>query len=166
MKRLLLPLIPLMLLSGCGSPRPLAGGGDSSSDKSDGYMSGLETSSIQHVNVKDDMVTYRTFEDYVRSHVSGVDVGSDGNLVIRGISSFNASTKPLILLDGMEVLNTHEINPSEIHSVDVLKDASSTASYGMRGANGVILITTKAAQHAKQAEKDAKRAARKAKRKR
>ncbi|MBQ5438208.1 MAG: TonB-dependent receptor plug domain-containing protein, partial [Bacteroidales bacterium] len=70
-----------------------------------------------------------------------------------------------ILMDGTEVLNTHEINPSEIHSVDVLKDASSTASYGMRGANGVILITTKAAQHAKQAERDAKRAAREARRK-
>ena len=110
-------------------------------------------------------MTYQSFEDYIRTHVSGVDVGSDGSLIIRGISSFHASTKPLILMDGTEVLNTQEINPSEIYSVDVLKDASSTASYGMRGANGVILITSKAAQHAKQAAKEAKKAAREAKKK-
>ena len=161
----ILPILSLILLAaGCGGTKNLPANTGTQAH-SDGYVTD-ETIGVQHINMKEtEEMTYQSFEDYVRTHVSGVDVGSDGSLIIRGISSFNASTKPLILMDGTEVLNTHEINPSEIHSVDVLKDASSTASYGMRGANGVILITTKAAQHAKQAERDAKRAAREARRK-
>ncbi len=161
----ILPILSLILLAaGCGGTKNLPANAGTQAH-SDGYVTD-ETIGVQHINMKEtEEMTYQSFEDYVRTHVSGVDVGSDGSLIIRGISSFNASTKPLILMDGTEVLNTHEINPSEIHSVDVLKDASSTASYGMRGANGVILITTKAAQHAKQAERDAKRAAREARRK-
>ncbi|MBQ2148979.1 MAG: TonB-dependent receptor plug domain-containing protein [Bacteroidales bacterium] len=162
----ILPILTLVLLlaAGCGGSKNLPANVKTQSH-SDGYVTD-ETIGVQHIDMKEtEEMTYQSFEDYVRTHVSGVDVGSDGSLIIRGISSFNASTKPLILMDGTEVLNTHEINPSEIHSVDVLKDASSTASYGMRGANGVILITTKAAQHAKQAERDAKRAAREARRK-
>ena len=73
-------------------------------------------------------------------------------------------------MDGTEIQNTSDINPMEIYSIDVLKDASSTAIYGIRGANGVIIVTSKAAQHAKDAqrearkqEKEAAKAARKAK---
>ncbi|QNL49920.1 TonB-dependent receptor [Olivibacter sp. SDN3] len=63
---------------------------------------------------------------------------------IRGFSSINATNEPLYIVDGIiftEDINT--INPGDIESVDVLKDASSTAIYGTRGANGVIMITTK-----------------------
>ena len=164
MKHVLPLLVLILLAAGCGGTKNLPANVKTQSH-SDGYVTD-ETIGVQHIDMKEtEEMTYQSFEDYVRTHVSGVDVGSDGSLIIRGISSFNASTKPLILMDGTEVLNTHEINPSEIHSVDVLKDASSTASYGMRGANGVILITSKAAQHAKQAAKEAKKAAREAKKK-
>jgi len=65
----------------------------------------------------------------------------------------------------VEIDNTSDINPNDIYSVDVLKDASSTATYGFRGANGVLIITSKAAQHAKEVEREARKAAKKAKKK-
>ena len=70
--------------------------------------------------------------------------GSNNSTVIRGNNSVNASNKPLIILDGAPYYNSwSEINTEDIQSVEVLKDASSTAIYGARGANGVIIITTK-----------------------
>ena len=68
---------------------------------------------------------------------SGVSIG------VRGNRSIRASNSPLILVDGVEYGSTIDINPSDIESMDILKDASSTAIYGTRGANGVIIITTK-----------------------
>lgn len=70
-----------------------------------------------------------------------------GSIRIRGTRSTNASNDPLIVLDGIPYDETlSSINPSDIESIDVLKDASSTAIYGARGANGVILVTTKQAK--------------------
>ena len=71
--------------------------------------------------------------------------GSSPIIRIRGTSSITAGTNPLYVIDGlpMENFNLNLINPSDIASVEVLKDASSAAIYGSRGANGVILITTK-----------------------
>lgn len=70
--------------------------------------------------------------------------GSEPTLRIRGIGSFNAGNDPLIVLDGMPYDNAFSsINPNDIESITVLKDASSAALYGARGANGVLLITTK-----------------------
>jgi len=63
-------------------------------------------------------------------------------IIIRGIGSINSSNDPLILVDGSEITDLSTINPNDVKSVDVLKDASSSI-YGVRGANGVILITTK-----------------------
>ena len=86
----------------------------------------------------------------MQARVPGLDIQqSDGQagaglrLNLRGNRSINASNNPLILVDGIEYGSTLDINPSDIESMDVLKDASSTAIYGTRGANGVILITTK-----------------------
>jgi len=62
---------------------------------------------------------------------------------VRGISTFGASNSALILVDGFERNNLNEINIEDIESFTVLKDASATAIYGSKGANGVILITTK-----------------------
>lgn len=79
--------------------------------------------------------------------VPGVEVthsGSEMKLRVRGISTINSSSDPLIILDDIPYsgsLNT--LNPNDIKSIDVLKDASATAIYGVQGANGVILITTK-----------------------
>lgn len=71
--------------------------------------------------------------------------GAQPTLRIRGSASINAGTDPLIVVDGFPLVdgNMNDINPADIESMEVLKDASSTAIYGSRGANGVIMITTK-----------------------
>ncbi len=154
----IIPLLTLILLTAaCGGSKNLASDNDGKMAYNDGYMTS-ETHGAQHLEMKDaEAMSYRTFEDYVQARVGGVDIDGNGNLVIRGMGTFNGSSKPLILMDGVEIDNTSDINPNDIYSVDVLKDASSTASYGMRGANGVILVTSKAAQHAKEVEREAKK---------
>lgn len=78
------------------------------------------------------------------------EVGEAPQIRIRGLGSISASSDPLVVVDGFPVQNALEfINPSTIESVEVLKDASSTAIYGSRGANGVILITTKSGSETK-----------------
>ncbi|RLJ67380.1 TonB-linked SusC/RagA family outer membrane protein [Lacinutrix venerupis] len=62
---------------------------------------------------------------------------------IRGTNSINAGSEPLYVVDGVPTTDTRSINPSDIDSVSILKDASSTAIYGAQGANGVVIITTK-----------------------
>ena len=71
--------------------------------------------------------------------------GSELNIVVRGASSLTQSNSPLYVIDGfpMEDFNSAALNPSEIASVNILKDASATAIYGSRGANGVVIIETK-----------------------
>lgn len=69
--------------------------------------------------------------------------GAEMQIRIRGQRSLNASNDPLIVLDGIPFMgNLSDINPTDIKSMDILKDASATAIYGSRGANGVIIITT------------------------
>ena len=62
---------------------------------------------------------------------------------IRGTNSINAGSEPLYVVDGVPTTDTRSINPSDIDTITILKDASSTAIYGAQGANGVVLITTK-----------------------
>src|SRR5690606_10714255 len=70
--------------------------------------------------------------------------GRTGSVSIRGTNSINANRDPLYVLDGVIFFgSTNDINPSDIESIEVLKDASAVAIYGTRGSNGVILITTK-----------------------
>ncbi len=69
--------------------------------------------------------------------------GAGYNITIRGENTINNSTQPLVVIDGLMGGDINSINPNDIQSMDVLKDASSTAIYGARGANGVIIITTK-----------------------
>lgn len=70
-------------------------------------------------------------------------VGAGFNFNVRGNRSLTASNAPLILVDGIAYGSDITINPNDIESIEVLKDASTTAIYGSRGANGVIMITTK-----------------------
>ena len=72
----------------------------------------------------------------------GGQPGSNASILIRGGSSINKSNDPLVLIDGM-VRSLDDINPNDIETVQVLKDASSTAIYGARASNGVMVITTK-----------------------
>lgn len=115
----------------------------------------------------DDLEAVRTTtaDDLIQGRVSGLlltqtsgQPGGETSVRIRGSSSINASNEPLYVIDGFPVDNSSAsagiaegpslnplstINPNDIESIDVLKDASATAIYGSRGANGVIIITTK-----------------------
>ncbi|MCG8701518.1 MAG: TonB-dependent receptor [Bacteroidales bacterium] len=73
---------------------------------------------------------------------SGQPGSENANLTIRGISTWQGTNEPLVLVDGIE-RNMNEIDPNEIESISVLKDASATAVFGVKGGDGVILITTK-----------------------
>lgn len=86
----------------------------------------------------------------LQGRVAGVSValnsGAPGSLptvLIRGIGSLSSGTDPLYVVDGVATNNIQYLNPYDIQSVDVLKDASAAAIYGSRGSNGVIMITTK-----------------------
>lgn len=89
--------------------------------------------------------------DNLRGKVSGVSIYSNSGqpgayqsrVVIRGLSTINSSSNPLYVVDGVVMENFGLMNPNDIESIEVLKDASSAAIYGARGANGVILVTTK-----------------------
>ena len=111
------------------------------------------TGSVGYVNVSDvAKAPVASFGDALAGRVAGVQVNSvDGqpgggvNIMIRGAGSLTQSTAPLYVVDGfpIENLDPATINPEEIESMSILKDASSTAIYGSRGANGVVLIQTK-----------------------
>ena len=78
---------------------------------------------------------------------SGAPGGSDAEIFVRGVSSWNGSA-PLIMVDGVE-RSFSELDPNEVETISVLKDASATAVFGAKGANGVILVTTKTGQKGK-----------------
>jgi len=85
-----------------------------------------------------------------QGRLPGVDItrssgaaGAKVNVTVRGNRSIKASNGPLYIVDGVQYENIQDINPNDIQSMEVLKDASSTAIYGSRGANGVIMVTTK-----------------------
>ena len=75
--------------------------------------------------------------------------GADINIRVRGATSVTQSNDPLYIVDGFQVPNINDIPPSDIASIDVLKDASLTAIYGAKGGNGVVIVTTKSAQAGK-----------------
>ncbi len=101
----------------------------------------------------DDLVKNQNFSalDNLRGKVSGVNIFSNSSqpgaysnrVVIRGIATINSSSNPLYVVDGVVMENFDLVNPNDIESMEVLKDASAAAIYGARGANGVIMVTTK-----------------------
>lgn len=130
-----------------------------------GSVSSIKSSEMQ-------TTTVNSFEQGMQGRISGVQVTGGGapgagiNVTIRGASSLSQSTQPLYVVDGVPLSNANiasgsdqpgeanfgsytptnplaSLNPNDIESVEVLKDASATAIYGSRGANGVVLITTK-----------------------
>ena len=107
------------------------------------------TGAVAVVSMKDAKKNSPTnIGEMLQGQVPGVSVatssepGSMANVRIRGIGSFS-SVGPLYVIDGLIVNDVNHLNPSEIENMQVLKDASAAAIYGARGANGVILITTK-----------------------
>jgi TonB-linked SusC/RagA family outer membrane protein len=124
------------------------------------------TGSVTTVNAKDfNKGAITTPEQLISGKVAGVSItpndgapGSGSVIRIRGGSSLRASNDPLIVIDGMPLSNSGiagapnalaTINPNDIASITVLKDASATAIYGSRASNGVIIITTKKGQSGK-----------------
>ena len=154
------------MLCSCGASREVAGSGEQvnvgygSVDRDD------LTYSVSQVSPDTNVDTYSNMYDYLRGRVAGLEIGPGNTMssvTIRGINSINSSTAPLVLVDGMEVNDLDAVNPHDVASVSVLKDASSSI-YGVRGANGVILITTKMAQQQKDDAAAAKKKAREEKR--
>ena len=114
-----------------------------------------------------------SFTDALQGRLSGVNInanagtlGAQTSILVRGVGSINGSTQPLYVVDGVIIDASLEgnalggpgtsplnnINPADIESIDVLKDAASAAIYGSRGANGVILITTKGGNYNQEAQ--------------
>lgn len=137
----------------------VVGYGTQSQEALTGSVSTIRSTKIAQVPVA-------SFEGTLQGNMAGVQVtsldgspGSNTQIRIRGIGSISASNSPLYVVDGVIVASGSEtnltdngnrstnvmagLNPNDIESISVLKDASSTAIYGSRGANGVILITTK-----------------------
>lgn len=86
----------------------------------------------------------------IQGKVPGVDItrssgsaSSGVSMTVRGNRSITAQNGPLFIVDGVQYSNIQDINPNDIESMEILKDASSTAIYGSRGANGVVIVTTK-----------------------
>lgn len=114
-----------------------------------GSVASVKSDDIAHVAAANAMQA-------MQAKVPGVDLTqSDGqagggiSIKLRGNRSILGSNDPLVIVDGVEYGSTIDINPSDIESMDILKDAASTAIYGTRGANGVIIITTKRGQAGK-----------------
>ena len=131
-----------------------------------GYGSQIKekvTGNISTVKASDfETVPVNSFEQAVQGRASGVFIQTNNGKLgqgiqvrVRGSSSINASNQPLYVIDGIPVTTDNfsrnaaetnplaDINPSDIESIDILKDASAAAIYGSRGSNGVVLITTK-----------------------
>ncbi|WP_071147600.1 SusC/RagA family TonB-linked outer membrane protein [Bacteroides ihuae] len=92
----------------------------------------------------------------LQGKIAGVQVttvdgapGADINIRVRGGTSVTQSNDPLYIVDGFQTDNINDIPPTDIASIDVLKDASLTAIYGAKGGNGVVVVTTKSAQQGK-----------------
>ena len=110
------------------------------------------TGSVAGINQKD--IRSRPVDNALQAmqgKVAGVDItsnerpGTVGSINIRGVRSINASNSPLFVVDGIPLTSggIEYLNPNDIESIDILKDASATAIFGSRGANGVVIVTTK-----------------------
>ena len=128
-----------------------------------------QTSATQKINMEDLVATspVTSVEEVLQGQLGGVDItlsgdpGAKSTIFIRGASTLNASSDPLIVIDGVPYSDSNtsdfdfataneedlgallNISPNDIESVEVLKDASATAVWGTKGANGVLIITTK-----------------------
>lgn len=112
------------------------------------------TSSISTVKAKDlNVGAYTEPGQLLQGKVPGLVIvqnsdpnGGVNSITLRGASTLNGSTAPLYVVDGIPGVNLNLISPSDIESIDVLRDASATAIYGSKAANGVIMVTTKRGQ--------------------
>lgn len=93
---------------------------------------------------RNEMASYSNMAEYLMGRVPGLQVIKSGDgyqYLIRGMSSNYGPTDPLLLVDGVQVDNFDSVNPADVESVEVLKDAASASMYGAQGGCGVILVT-------------------------
>jgi len=115
----------------------------------------------------DAQTKYNDIFEMIRGRVPGVTVGQASagqmpSIIIRGVGTNSGMTQPLFIVDGVQTENIASINPDDVAEIDIIKDGTS-AIYGMQGANGVIIITTKTAQRQAEAQAQAAKAAKAAK---
>lgn len=132
MKKVPIFLLIALLACSCGSGRQVS----TSNDKN--------TYSSTKIQVDKSAIAYRDIYEYLQGKVPGVQIVGT-SIRIRGLSTPTGNPDALIILDGMEVTDVSDVSPSDIASVEVLKDSEATL-YGMRGANGVVIIKTKKAE--------------------
>ncbi len=109
------------------------------------------TGSVTSIATEDlDKKPFTRLENALQGQAAGVQVtqysgkpGSSLSVRIRGATSLTAGNEPLYVIDGVPVLSTEGIDPADVGSIEIMKDASASAIYGARAANGVVLITTK-----------------------
>ena len=115
------------------------------------------TGAVSKVNLEKAVAIPTTnISEMLRGQAAGVQVtlgsarpGGASNILIRGRNSIRGGNDPLVVLDGFPIENINDINPDDIASIEVLKDASAQAIYGARASNGVILVTTKKGKEGK-----------------
>lgn len=120
-----------LLVCSCGTGRHVSSSNDTN------------TYSSTKIKVDNTAVAYKDIYEYLQGKVPGVQIVGT-SIRIRGISTPTGNPDALIILDGMEVSDVSDVSPSDVASVEVLKDSEATL-YGMRGANGVVIIKTKKA---------------------
>jgi len=154
-----------MLLCSCGTLKSTYESNSENETINVGYgtiVKDKNTYGVSQMEINEkEIVGYSDIFEYIRGRVPGVIVGPSSagtqpKVQIRGINSINSSTEPLYIVDGMELTDITYLNPMDVASISVLKDASSSI-YGVRGANGVIIITTKSANERALAEAAARR---------
>ena len=123
-----------VVVIGYGSVKKSDLTGSVSSLQSDDFNQGAQTSANQLIQGR---------SAGVQITQSSAQPGGGFSVRVRGATSIGAGNEPLYVIDGLPAAPINALNPSDIQSIEVLKDASATAIYGSRGANGVILITTK-----------------------
>jgi TonB-dependent SusC/RagA subfamily outer membrane receptor len=130
MKQIVVFLVAVMTLAACSAQRMPYNTKDPSEVNS---KSKIKTSNAE-------VTGYTNIYDYLRGKVPGLIVeGTD--VFIRGIGTFNGAKAPMFIVDGVEVQSIANVNPQDVESVEVIKDASASI-YGFRAANGVVKINT------------------------
>ena len=147
MKRILFYLSALLILAACSSSRQGPHNGQAVNIGYGSQERDQLTTSVSTVKASKQTQTYSNIFEMIQGRCPGVQVQGE-RIIIRGIGTMNSSSDPLILVDGVETQNIGLLDPHDIYSVDVLKDASASI-YGLKGANGVILITTRTGRQAK-----------------
>ena len=106
---------------------------------------GRATGSFALINQDDMKAVYSmSLSEKLEGQVPGLYLDKNNEMIIRGVSTLNANTKPLIVVDGFPMESSElNLNPNDIEQVTVLKDAASASIWGIRAANGVVVVTTK-----------------------